>query len=141
MTRQPHRRLVRTVKVHPVVRTESDHHIVSASVRLLGRFAPNRPVCTKKRTPPLDRRRIVHDSTLRDQLKEFICAALRGPWMRGARDAESMNAAMTDTLRQAAEVLVPSAPLSLPTGGWCADPKTRQKMDDAFRDRDVAWEA
>ena len=39
VTRQPHRRLVRTVKVHPVVRIESDNHIVSAAVSQLGRFA------------------------------------------------------------------------------------------------------
>ena len=124
-----------------MVRTESDHHIVSASVRLHVRFAPNRPVCPTKRTPPLDRRRIVNDSTLRDQLEESICAALRGPWMRGVRDAESMNAVFTDTLRQNTEALVPSAPRSLPTEGWCANPRTRQKMDDALRDRDAAWEA
>ena len=61
--------------------------------------------------------------------------------MRGVRDAESMNTVFTDTLRQTAEALVPSAPRSLPTGWWCADPRTRQKMDDAFRDQDVAWEA
>ena len=83
VTRLPHRHLVQTVKVHPVVRIESDYHIVSASVLLLGRFTPNRPVYPKKRIPPLDRRRIVNNSTLRDQLKESICAALRGLWVRG----------------------------------------------------------
>ena len=56
------------------------------------------------------------------------------------RDAEGMNAVFTDTLRQTAEELVSSAPRSLPAGVWCADPRIQQKMDDAFRDRDAAWE-
>ena len=62
--------------------------------------------------------------------------------MRGVRDAESMNTVFKDTLRQAAEVLVPSAPRSLPAGGWCTDSRTLQKIDDAFRGRDAecgAW--
>ena len=55
LTRQAHRPRVYDVKVHPQppspAKTDSDHNIVYATVRLSGRIAPNRRIHTKKLNP------------------------------------------------------------------------------------------
>ena len=62
LTRQRNRKLVRNVTVHPQPSflPISDHNIVSASVKLLGRFARNRRLRAPAK-PPVDRRRLVTD--------------------------------------------------------------------------------
>ena len=54
LTRQAHRPRVYDVKVHPQppspAKTDSDHNIVHAMVRLSGRIAPNRRIPTKKKS-------------------------------------------------------------------------------------------
>ena len=60
LTRQRDRKIVRDVTVHPqppFLRI-SDHNIVTAHVKLLGRFARNRPVREAKGPPPIDRQRL-----------------------------------------------------------------------------------
>ena len=63
ITRQRDRKLVRDVTVHPQPSflPISDHNIVTAYVKLLGRFARNRPVRRVKRLPSIDYRRQTND--------------------------------------------------------------------------------
>ena len=63
LTRQRDRKLVQDVTVHPQPSflPISDHNIVTAHVKLLGRFARNRPVREAKRPPPIDRQRLTTD--------------------------------------------------------------------------------
>ena len=63
LTRQRDRKLVQDVTVHPQPSflPISDHNIVTAHVKLLGRFARNRPVREAKRSPPIDRQRLTTD--------------------------------------------------------------------------------
>ena len=58
LTRQRDRKLVRDVTVHPQPSflPISDHNIVTAHVKLLGRFARNRPVREAKGPLTIDRR-------------------------------------------------------------------------------------
>ena len=70
LTRQRDRKLARdvTVQPQPSFLPISDHSIVTAHVKLLGRFARNRPVREAKGPPPIDRRRLTTDSHLRQQV-------------------------------------------------------------------------
>ena len=63
LTRQRDRKLVQDVTVHPQTSflPISDHNIVTAHVKLLGRFARNRPMREAKRSPPIDRQRLTTD--------------------------------------------------------------------------------
>ena len=77
LTRQRDKKLVRDVVVYPqaLLKPISDHNIVAARVKLLGRFARNRPVSVKK--PPIDRRRLTTDPHLRDEVATAIGGRLR----------------------------------------------------------------
>ena len=79
LTRQRDRKFVRDVTVHhqPSFLPISDHNIVTAHVRLLGRFARNRPVREAKGPPPIDRRRVITDPQLRQQVATAIGDHLR----------------------------------------------------------------
>ena len=71
LTRQVDRRLVRnvTVRTPPRENAESDHNLVIASIRLLGRIAPNRPKIVIKSRRAIDLQRLMADPHLRMNLK------------------------------------------------------------------------
>ena len=76
LIRQHDRRLVRNITVHP--KMKSDHRLVSASIRLLGRNAPNR-----RRRPeeghhgvPFDRKRLTSDPCWRATVAQEIATKL-----------------------------------------------------------------
>ena len=76
ITRQPHRKLVRNITVHLQPRTDSDHSIVCATVRLRDRLARNR----KQRAPTgcksMERRAITSDTNWREGLIQRIASQL-----------------------------------------------------------------
>ena len=78
LTRQRDRNLVRNVVVHPQPSflPISDHNAVVAYVKLLGRFARNRPV-RRDTKPPLNRRKLTVDPHLREEVATSIAARLR----------------------------------------------------------------
>ena len=79
LTRQRDRKLVRVVTVHPQPSflPIANHNIVTAHVKLLGRFALNRPVREAKGPPPIDRRRLTTDPNLRQEGATVIGDHLR----------------------------------------------------------------
>ena len=78
LTRQRDRKLVRNVTVHPQSSflPISDHNIVSALDKLFGYFARNRRLRAPAK-PPVDRRRLVTDSQLRQEVAPAIGSHLR----------------------------------------------------------------
>ena len=78
LTRQRDCKLVRIVTVHPQssLLPVSDHNIVSASVKLLGHFARNRRLRAPSK-PPVDRRRLVTDPQLRQEVATAVGRHLR----------------------------------------------------------------
>ena len=74
LTRQHERKLLRNVTVHPLpfFLPISDHNIVSAPVKLLGHFARNRRLRVSAK-PPVDRRRLVTDPQLRQEVATAVC--------------------------------------------------------------------
>ena len=103
-TRHRDRKLVRNVVVHPqpLFIPISDHSAVVAYVRLLGRFARNRPVRRDKKSP-LNRRRLTTDPQIWEVVATAVGARLRA---LPSRDTNYDAAFATATL-QAAEALVP----------------------------------
>ena len=79
VTRQRDKNLVRDVTVYPQPSflPISDHNIVTAHVKLLGRFARNRPVREAKGPPPIERRRLTTDPHLRQEIVTVIGDHLR----------------------------------------------------------------
>ena len=73
LTRQRDRKLVRNVTVHPQPSflPISDHKIVSAPVKLLGHFSRNRRLRAPAK-PPVDRRRLVIDPQLRQEVATAV---------------------------------------------------------------------
>ena len=80
LTRQRDRKLVRDVVMYPqaLLKPISDHNIVATRVKLLGRFARNRPVRSVKK-PSIDRRRLTTDPYLRDEVAKAIGGRLGRP--------------------------------------------------------------
>ena len=74
LTMQRDRKLVRDVTVQP--RSSflpiSDHNIVTAHAKLLGRFARNRPARRAKRQSSIDRRWLTNDPHLRQEVSTVI---------------------------------------------------------------------
>ena len=58
-------------------RAESDHSIVADTIRLRGRFAPNRPKRLANRHPRIDRQVLVNNSDIRRDLARAIDNELR----------------------------------------------------------------
>ena len=77
LTRQYDRKLVRNVVVHPQPSflPISDHNAVVAHVKLLGRFARNRPVRTDIK-PSLNQRKLTTDPQLREEVATAVAARL-----------------------------------------------------------------
>ena len=78
LTRQRDRKFVRNVTVHPQPSflPNSDHNTVSAPVKLLGHFARNRRLRASAE-PPVDRRRLVTDPQLRQEVAIAVGGHLR----------------------------------------------------------------
>ena len=96
ITRQRDRKLVRNVTVHPQPSflPISDHNIVSAPVKRLSHFARNRRLRAPAK-PPVDRRRLVTDPQLRQEVATAVGRYLRAnpPGDSSVDDVEAAFAA------------------------------------------------
>ena len=118
LTRQRDRKFVRDVTVHPQPSflPISDHNIVTAHVKLLGRFARNRPVREAKGPPPIDRRRLMTDPHLRQQVATAIGDHLRAFPPSGS-SVDDVETAFTTAILQTAERVAPPRATRLPGRG------------------------
>ena len=132
LTRQRDRKFVRDVTVHPQPSflPISDHNIVTAHVKLLGRFARNRPVREAKGPPPIDRRRLMTDPHLRQQVATAIGDHLRAFPPNGS-SADDVESAFTTAILQTAERVAPPRATRLP--GRVGGETPRQKQRSAWR--------
>ena len=95
LTRQRDRKIVRDVVLYPqaLLTPISDHDVVAARVKLLGRFARNHPVRSVKK-PPIDRRRLTTDPYLREEVARAIGDRLRATPPNGS-SVNEVEAAFT----------------------------------------------
>ena len=139
-TRQRDRKLVRDVTVHPQPSflPITDHNIVTAHVKLLGRFARNRPVREAKGPPPIDRRRLTTDPHLRQQVATAIGDHLRAFPPSGS-SVDDVETAFTTAILQTAERVAPPRATRLPGRGWRGDSQAEEEISMATAARRAAW--
>ena len=121
LTRQRHSKLVRNVTVHPQTSflPISDHNIVSAPVKLLGHFAPNRRLRAPVK-PSVDRRRLVTDPQLRQEVITAVERYLRANPPGDSR-VDNVKAAFTAAIMRPAELVIPPQERKRLGRGWSGD--------------------
>ena len=139
LTRQRDRKLVRDVTVHPQppFLPISDHNIVTVPVKLLGRFARNRPMREAKGSPPIDRRRLTTDPHLRQQVATVIGDHPRAFPPSGS--SVNVETAFTTAILQTAERFAPPRATRLPGRGWRGDAQAEAEISMATAARRAAW--
>ena len=140
LTRQRDRKLVRDVTVHPQPSflPISDHNIVTAHVKVLGRFARNRPVREAKGPPPIDRQRLTNDPHLRQQIATAIGDHLR-VFPPSGSSVDDVETAFTTAILQTAERVTPPRATRLPGRGWRGDAQAEAEISMATAVRRAAW--
>ena len=141
LVHQHDRRLVRNITVDP--KMKSDHRPVSASIRLLGRNAPNR-----RRTPgeghhevSFDRKLLTSDQFGRATVAQEIVAKLPdSTFAAGIPDVNSMASTFADILRQTAADTLPRRPKRPSSRGFSKSPRAQARLRQAWDVRERVWE-
>ena len=139
-TRQRHRQLVRSVRVHPQPSflPISNHNIVFAPVKLLGHFARNRRLRAPAK-PPVDRRRLVTDPQLRQEVATAVERHLRANPL-GDSSVEDVEAAFAAAIMRTAELVIPLQERRRPGRGWSGDARTEAELQAATDAIHAAWQ-
>ena len=140
LTRQCDRKLVRNVTVHPQPSflPISDHNIVSAPVKLLGHFARNRRLRASAK-PPVDRRRLVTDPQLRQEVATAVGRHLRAN-PPGDSSVDDVEAAFSAAIMRTAELIIPPQERRRPGRGWSGDARTEAELQAATDAMHTAWQ-
>ena len=139
-TRQRDRKLVRDVTMHPQPSFLPilDHNIVTAHVKLLCRFARNRPVSEAKGPPPIDRRRLTTGIHLSQEVATLIGDHLRA-FPPSGRSVDDIDTVFTTAILQTAERVAPPRAPRLPGRGWRGDAQEEAEISIAMATRRAAW--
>ena len=141
LTRQRDRKFVRNVTVHPQPSflPISDHNIVSAPVKLLGHFARNRRLRASAKKPPVDRRRLVTDPQLRQEVATAVGRHLRAN-PPGDSSVDDVEAAFAAAIMRTAELVIPPQERRIPGRGWSGDARTEAELQAATDAMHTAWQ-
>ena len=139
LRRQLDRKLVRNVTVHPQPSFLyiSDHNIVSAPVKLLGHFARNRRLRVSAKLP-VDRRRLVTDPQLRQEVATAVGRHLRAN-PPGDSNVDDVEAAFAAAIVRNAELVIPPQERRRPGRGWSGDTQTKAELQTATDAMHAAW--
>ena len=136
ITRQPHCKIVRNVTVHLQPRADSDHNIVCARVRLLGRFTRNQ----KQRAPTgrknIGRRAITSDIDRRERLIQLVASQLTQTKL--GRTVGEKAALFTDTLLRSAKEVMPGQIRQSRMSGLLVDKTMHAEFEEAWTERENA---
>ena len=141
LTRQRDRKFVRNVTMHPQPSflPISDHNIVSAPVKLLGHFARNCRLRTSAKKPPVDRRRLVTDLQLRQEVATAVGRHLRAN-PPGDSSVDDVEAAFVAAIMRTAELVIPPQERRRPGRGWSGDARTKAELQAATDAMHTAWQ-
>ena len=139
LTRQRDCKFVRNVTVHPQPSflPISDHNIVSAPVKLLGHFARNRRLRASAK-PPVDRRRLVTDPQLRQEVATVVGRHLRAN-PPGDSNVDDVEAAFAAAIMRTAELVIPPRERRRLGRGWSGDARTEAELQAATDAMHTAW--
>ena len=140
LTRQRDRKLVRNVTVHskPSFLPISDHNIVSAPVKLLGHFARNRRLRAPAE-PPVDRRRLMTDPQLRQEVATSVGRHLRAKPPRDS-SVDDVEAAFAAAIIRTAGFVIPPQERRRPGRGWSGDARTEAELQAATDAMYTVWQ-
>ena len=117
----------------------SDHNIVSAPVKLLGHFARNRRLRASAKKPPVDRRRLVTDPQLRQEVATAVGRHLRAN-PPGDSSVDDVEAAFAAAIMRTAELVIPPQERRIPGRGWSGDARTEAELQAATDAMHTAWQ-
>ena len=139
LTRQHDRKLVRDVKVHrqPTFLPISDHNVVTASVRLLGRFARNRRVRSVK-NPRIDLQGLTTNPNIRREVAAAVAKQLRER-VRNGETVDEAEKNFTDAIVRTAEIVIPWKSQKRVRKGWSGDAQTKAELEMAETEMHTAW--
>ena len=116
----------------------SDHNIVSAPIKLLGHFARNRRLRASAK-PPVDRRGLVTDPQLRQEVATAVGRHLRAN-PPGDSSVDDVEAAFAAAIVRTAELIIPPQERRRPGRGWSGDARTEVELQDATDAMHIAWQ-
>ena len=139
LTKQRDRKFVRNVTVHPQPTSLpiSDHNIVSAPVKLLGHFARNCRLRALAK-PPVDRRRLVTDPQLRQELATAVGRHLAAN-PPGDSSVDDVEAAFAAAITRTVELMIPPQERRRPGRGWSGDARMEAELQAASDAMHTAW--
>ena len=140
LTRQRDRKFVRnvTLRPQPSFLPISEHNIVSAPVKPLGHFARNRRLRASAK-PPVDRRRLVTDPQLRQEVATAVGRHLRAI-PPGDSSVDDVEAAFAAAIMRTAELVIPPQERRRPGRGWSGDARTEAELQAATGAMHTAWQ-
>ena len=116
----------------------SNHNIVSTPVILLGHFARNRRLRAPTK-PPVDRRRLVTDPQLRQQVATAVGRHLRANPPEGS-SVDDVEAAFTAAIMRNTELVISPQERRRPGRGWSGDARTEAELQAATDAMHAAWQ-
>ena len=128
-----------TVHTQPSFLPISDHNIITAHVKLLGRIARNRPVREAKGPPPIDRRRLTTDPHLRQEVATVIGDYYLWAFLPSGSSVDDVETSFTIAILQTTERVAPPRAPRLPGREWRGDAQAEAEINMATAARRAAW--
>ena len=116
----------------------SDHNIVSAPVKLLGRFVRNGRLMVSAK-PPVDRRCLESNPQLRQEMATAVGRHLRAN-PPGDSNMDDAEAAFAAAIMRTAELVIPPQERRRPGRGWSGDAQTEAELQTASDAMHAAWQ-
>ena len=140
LTSQRDRKFVPNVTVHPQPSflPISDHNIVSAPFKLLDHFARYRRLRASAK-PPVDRRRLVKDPKLRQEVATAVGRHLRAN-PPGDSNVDDAEAAFAAAIMRTAELVIPPQERRGPGRGWSGGARTEAELQAGTDAMHTAWQ-
>ncbi|CAM9883748.1 unnamed protein product [Sphacelaria rigidula] len=121
---------------------KSDHRLVSAAIRLLGRNAPNRHPQPRDgdRGVRFDRQALASDRSWRATVAQAIVVKLPNVTDSPAvMDVNHMASTFASALRQTAADTLPRCPKKTPSRGFSESPQAQDRLQKAWDLRESVW--
>ena len=107
-------------------------------VKLLGHFSRNRRLRVSAK-PPVDRRRLVTNPQLRQEVTTVVGRNLReNP--PGDSSVDDVEASFAAAIMRTAGLVIPPQKRRRPGRGWCGDAQTEAEMQTATVAMHAAWQ-
>ena len=126
------------MRTPPEERHEPDHNLVVVSIRMLGRFAPNRRTKAGRGKRSIDLQRLMADHGLRADLNKEITPTLTPLPPGTTRCVEDEATTLAEALLSTAARLAPPVRRKQGPRGWCAPEEVKAELHARWLEREDA---